>query len=70
MQNILDVLQHAMLTFILCVRNAFELVKYRATYITYALSADRHAHAHLCVCTRARARTKEDGCKMAGLPVS
>lgn len=52
MQNILDAPQHAMLTSILCIRNSLEPVKYRATYITYALSAAGHTRtlARKCAC--------------------
>lgn len=62
MQNTLVGLQHAMLTFILCIRNAFEPVKYRATYITYALSAAGLVHTR----TRARARVHKCVCARAG----
>lgn len=47
-----------MLTFVLCIRNAFEPVKYRAAYITYALSAAGHAHARARAPARIRAGKK------------
>lgn len=52
MQNILGAPQHAMLTSILCIRNSFEPVKYRATYIMYALSTTGRTRtlARKCAC--------------------
>lgn len=47
MQNTLVDPRRAMLTFILCIRNVFEPVKYRATYITYAHTIVRSHSAHI-----------------------
>lgn len=50
MQNTLDGLQHAKLTFILCIRNTFEPVKYRAKlYYVCAISGRTHRHTHIYI---------------------